>query len=87
MSESAHSVRHSYHEYLVLEATSNTKHEFLAGQIYAVAGGTPEHAAVAGNVVALLNAQLRGWLHGRGRRRALQRRQVRSALFGGRRPA
>lgn len=60
MSESAHSVRHSYHEYLVLEATSNTKHEYLAGQIYAMGGGTPEHAAVAGNVVALLNAQLRG---------------------------
>jgi Uma2 family endonuclease len=56
----AHTVRYSYHEYLVLERTSNTKHEYLGGQIYAMAGGTPDHAAIAANVVALLNVQLRG---------------------------
>jgi Uma2 family endonuclease len=60
MRQPAHSVRYSYHEYLVLERTSNTKHEYLDGQIYAMAGGTPEHAAMANNVGTLLNVQLRG---------------------------
>lgn len=36
------------------------KHEFLEGQIYAMAGGTPEHAALAAAVLTLLGPQLRG---------------------------
>ncbi len=51
--------RHTYHDYLVLERTANVKHEYLAGEIYAMAGGTPEHAALAANVTAALSAQLR----------------------------
>src|SRR3954470_15470270 len=51
---------HTYAEYLALEASSNVKHEFLAGQIYAMAGGTPEHAALAAAASGLLFAQLRG---------------------------
>jgi Uma2 family endonuclease len=51
---------HTYAEYLALEASSNVKHEFLGGQIYAMAGGTPEHAALASAVAGLLFAQLRG---------------------------
>ena len=39
----SHTVRYALEEYLALEAASNTKHEFLDGQIYAMAGGTPEH--------------------------------------------
>jgi len=31
--------RFTYHEYLVLERTANLKHELLAGEIYATAGG------------------------------------------------
>lgn len=54
-------MRHySYAEYLALEAFSNVKHEFLGGQIYAMAGGTPEHAALAAAVIGLLFGQLRG---------------------------
>ena len=34
-------------DYLSLEEASNTKHEFLNGEIYAMAGGTPAHAALA----------------------------------------
>ncbi len=60
MSTPAHRPRYSYREYLLLEAVSNTKHEFLQGDIYAIAGGTPEHAAIAVNVSTILSVQLRG---------------------------
>ena len=56
----AHSIRYTYAEYLAFEASSNVKHEFLAGQIYAMAGGTPEHAALAAAVIGLLFQTLRG---------------------------
>jgi hypothetical protein len=42
-----HKLNYTYAEYLGFEASSNVKHEFLDGQIYAMAGGTPEHAALA----------------------------------------
>lgn len=50
---------YSYDEYLVLEKHSLVKHEYLAGEIYAMAGGTPGHARLAAAVIALLGAQLR----------------------------
>ena len=56
----AHRIRYTYTEYLALEASSNVKHEFLDGQIYAMAGGTPEHAARAAAVIGLLFPSLRG---------------------------
>ncbi len=52
--------RYSLADYLALEEASNTKHEFLNGEIYGMAGGTPEHAALAVAVSATLLAQLRG---------------------------
>jgi Uma2 family endonuclease len=55
-----HKIHYTYAEYLALEASSNVKHEFLGGQIYAMAGGTPEHAALAAAAIGLLFAQLRG---------------------------
>ncbi len=53
-------------EYLALERSSNVKHEYLDGQIYAMAGGSPERAALAATVIGLLFPQLRS-----GRCRAL----------------
>ena len=50
----------SFREYLELEDASNTKHEFYAGEIYAMAGGTPEHAALSLSIGAALLAALRG---------------------------
>lgn len=47
-------------EYLELEAYANVKHEFFDGQIYAMAGGTPEHGAMAMRVGASLVSQLAG---------------------------
>lgn len=55
-----HGVHYSYREYLALEATSNVKHEYLGGQIYAMAGGTPEHAALQAAIIGLLFGQLDG---------------------------
>lgn len=40
----------SYAAYERLERTSERKHEYLAGLVYAMAGGTPEHDALADNV-------------------------------------
>jgi Uma2 family endonuclease len=54
MSTPAHRIRHTYAEYLVLEAHSNIRHEFLDGQIYAMSGGTPEHAALMGTIIRAL---------------------------------
>lgn len=56
----SHGVRYTYAEYVALEASSNIKHEFLDGRIYAMAGGTPDHAALAATVVGLIFGQLEG---------------------------
>lgn len=50
---------YSYDEYLVLERDSLIKHEYVAGEIYAMAGGTAAHARLAAAVIALLRPQLR----------------------------
>jgi Uma2 family endonuclease len=52
--------RYTFQEYLALEASSTVRHEFLAGEIYAMAGGTPQHAALAMAVGAALLNQTRG---------------------------
>jgi Uma2 family endonuclease len=40
-----------------LEAESSTRHEFLSGEIFAMAGGTPEHAAMAAEVIGQFRLQ------------------------------
>jgi Uma2 family endonuclease len=51
---------HSYtfEQYLEIEEVARVKHEFYAGEIYAMAGGTPEHAAMAAAVTLALGRQL-----------------------------
>ena len=60
MSDLARDKEHTFEEYIALEEASNTKHEYFAGEIYAMAGGTPEHAALCANVIATLVSQLKG---------------------------
>jgi Uma2 family endonuclease len=60
MSEPPRKVIHSHAEYLELERASPTKHEFRNGEIFAMAGGTPEHARLCANVGFGLGVQLRG---------------------------
>jgi Uma2 family endonuclease len=52
--------RYTYQDYVWLEEESSTRHEFLAGEIVALAGGTPEHAAMAAEVIGQLGDYLRG---------------------------
>ncbi|WP_129632165.1 Uma2 family endonuclease [Candidatus Oscillochloris fontis] len=46
-------------EYLEVERTSTSKHEYLDGQIYAMSGASRIHNLIAGNTLAALHGQLR----------------------------
>ena len=47
MSTSARRLHYTYAQYLSLEEDSSVRHEYLDGEIYAMAGGSPDHAALA----------------------------------------
>ncbi len=49
---------YSYDEYRRFEEATDAKHEYLDGQILAMAGGTLEHAALAAAVTVILGQQL-----------------------------
>jgi len=49
----------SLEEYLALDRQADVKHEYVAGAAHAMAGGTIEHAAIAGNVIGHLRTVLR----------------------------
>ena len=46
--------RYTYADYAAVERDSPTKHEFLDGEIYAMAGGSEEHSALAVEVLGVL---------------------------------
>jgi Uma2 family endonuclease len=54
MSEPRRLHRYTYADYVALEMVSTGKHEFLDGEIYAMAGGSEEHSALAAEMVRLL---------------------------------
>jgi Uma2 family endonuclease len=60
MSARPHAVRYTFREYLAHEEASNTKHEYLDGQIYGIPGVSPEHAALAAAFAGMLYPFLRG---------------------------
>lgn len=47
-------------EYLQLEDVSNIKHEYIDGQVYAMAGASDPHVTIGGNLFALLRSHVRG---------------------------
>lgn len=47
--------RYTYAQYVALERVSPTKHEFFDGEIYAMAGGSEDHSAIAAKVIAALD--------------------------------
>ena len=52
--------RFDFAEYVLLEEGSPVRHEFLGGVVWAMAGGSPEHAGIAANVALLLGNALEG---------------------------
>lgn len=50
--------RYTYAEYVALEESSATKHEYFQGEIYAMAGGSEEHSALAAEVLRALGNAL-----------------------------
>lgn len=50
----------SYQEYLVHEERALVKHEYVDGELFAMAGGTPEHAALATAIASELRNCLKG---------------------------
>jgi Uma2 family endonuclease len=46
-------------EYLRIERAAKSKSEFIEGQIFAMAGGSPEHSALSMNIAGLLHAPLK----------------------------
>ena len=47
-------------EYWAFEETSKVRHEFIGGQLYAMAGGTSDHADICLNIASAAKARLRG---------------------------
>lgn len=58
MTSSVSEPRLSYASYLEAEARSEVRHEYLDGRVWAMAGGTPEHGALAMAVARDLGAAL-----------------------------
>lgn len=58
MATSTRRLHYTYEEYLALEEESPIRHEYLDGEIYAMAGGSPDHAALAAAVIGALSGRL-----------------------------
>lgn len=56
----AHQVEWSEEEYLAFEKDSETKHEYLDGEIYGMAGAKPRHNSICSNVAVALGVLIRG---------------------------
>jgi Uma2 family endonuclease len=56
----AEAVRLTYAEYLAREETSEIKHDYLRGEVWAMAGGTIEHARLQLAIGSELRVALRG---------------------------
>lgn len=50
--------QYTLEDYLAVEEMSAVRHEYLDGEIFAMAGGTPEHAALSAAMLVLLAAKL-----------------------------
>ena len=48
----------SVQEYLRQEESARERHEYLNGEIFVMAGGTPDHALIAPNIIAAIRPQL-----------------------------
>ncbi|RRB07787.1 Uma2 family endonuclease [Larkinella rosea] len=56
----AEKIRYTVEEYIALVQESDSKYEYVGGQIYGMAGGTPEHSLIATNTTRELGNNLKG---------------------------
>ena len=47
-------------EYLAFEESSQTRYEYIAGEVYAMAGGSQRHNKISGNTYIALTLALKG---------------------------
>ncbi len=59
-SHPAKPTRSTIEQYLLLEASAQTRHEYRDGQIIAMAGGSPEHSLIIANIIRELGNRLKG---------------------------
>jgi Uma2 family endonuclease len=60
MSAQSQSPQFSFEELLEQEEKSEVRHEYIGGRLYAMAGGTPDHADIGANIGAAVQSRLRG---------------------------
>lgn len=58
--QAAEQLHFSAADYLAWEETQIEKHEFVAGEVFALTGARQDHVVVSGNIFAGLKQQLRG---------------------------
>jgi Uma2 family endonuclease len=60
MTQAIKKKRYTPEEYLALEETADYKSEYYKGEIFQMAGGMPDHNAIAANTMAALGVALHG---------------------------
>jgi Uma2 family endonuclease len=60
MASAATVLKLTWKEFVEFETTAPEKHEYLRGEVWAMAGGTPEHGRLAANVIGELRGALKG---------------------------
>jgi len=60
MGQAAADLRMSVPEFLAWDATQSQKHEFVGGEVFAMAGAEDRHVTVSGNLYVALRQHLRG---------------------------
>nr|WP_256360633.1 Uma2 family endonuclease [Methylomonas koyamae] len=58
--QTAERLRFSAEDYLAWEETQAEKHEFVAGEVFAMTGARQAHVLVSGNIHSALKQRLRG---------------------------
>ena len=58
--QTAENLRMTTHDFLAWEASQTEKHEFVAGEVFAMVGALREHVMVSLNIASALKQRLRG---------------------------
>ena len=52
--------KYTLEEYIELDKNSEEKHEYFNGEVFAMSGGSPDHARISGNVYSAIQQKLSG---------------------------